>query len=527
MDTANELNTTALYIGVAIYFACMIMVGFLVRKKASTAEGYLVGGRQFTLLFNSAALTACFLGGSMIISLPGLVYGMGLWNDDKMWGATIPFGGCICLILAGFFYMPKLWKLKLLSLGDYFYLRFGRTTGFVVSIVMAGTFVFYIAVQILVFAKVSIAFIDWDLTTAAFICVGVIAVYVTLGGLWAIMATDIIQVCLVVLGIAVLTPIAFNLAGGVETVMNTIPAEKTHILPQVSDPRVWLAWFASWSLLGIGAIVSPDLMQRAFAAKTATVARDSAMVTFCIKTSIIILVVLIAYAGWTLVHTEVIPEAALGGDIEMIVPVMVKNLLPTPLVILFVGACLSSVMGAASAALLALSGMVSKNIWKDVIRPNTSDRGLVLVSRICVVAFAVIGIYLALSLKMVYLLNALGFDLMLAGLFSVMTLGLYWKKANAYGAIAGIVAGMSIRVLGPAFAEGFSLTSIAYAGDIWYVWTLVAPVVSFAAMIVVSLTTQKSNPSNEYGFHYDVDGDPVFVNGQKANAMDIDIDKAA
>ena len=68
----NQLNTTALYIGVIIYFACMIMVGFLVRKKASTAEGYLVAGRSFGLLFNSAALTACFLGGSIILALPGL-----------------------------------------------------------------------------------------------------------------------------------------------------------------------------------------------------------------------------------------------------------------------------------------------------------------------------------------------------------------------------------------------------------------------------------------------------------------------
>ena len=93
MEAAYELNITALYVGVAVYFACMILVGFLVRKKASSAEGYLVAGRQFGLLFNSAALTACFLGGTVILSLPGLTYGMGLWSDDKMWGATAGLGG--------------------------------------------------------------------------------------------------------------------------------------------------------------------------------------------------------------------------------------------------------------------------------------------------------------------------------------------------------------------------------------------------------------------------------------------------
>ena len=518
----NNLNMPALYIGVIIYFACMIMVGFLVRKKASSAEGYLVAGRQFTLLFNSAALTACFLGGSIILSLPGLTYGMGIWNDDNMWGASSALGGIFCLLLAGLFYMPKLWRLKLLSLGDYFYLRYGKSTGFTVSLVTILTFIFWVSVQILVFAKVCNAFMGWDLITAAMIGIGVIAVYTTLGGLWAVMATDMVQVCLVALGIFVLTPIALGLAGGFDAVVNTVPQEKMHVFPQVSEPRVWVAWFASWCLIGIGSIVSPDLMQRAFAAKTASVARNSALVGMCIKIILSLLMILLAYTGWTLVHTNVIPESALGGDIELIVPIMVKTLLPTPLVILFVGACLSAVMGAASSALLAMSGMISKNVWKDVIRPNTTDKELVLVSRICVISLSILAVYLALSLKMVYLLMALGFDLIMSSLFAAMTLGLYWKKSNEYGAIAGIIAGISFRILGPGLAGGFSPESIAYGGDIWYVWTLASPVIAFAVMIGVSLATQKTKPSNEYGFHFDADGNPLFANGQRADAMDVD-----
>ena len=519
METANNLNMTALYIGVIIYFACMIMVGFLVRKKASTAEGYLVAGRQFTLLFNSAALTACFLGGSIILSLPGLVYGMGIWNDDSMWGASAALGGIFCLLLAGLFYMPKLWRLKLLSLGDYFYLRYGKSTGFTVSLVTILTFIFWVSVQILVFAKVCNAFMGWELVHAAIIGIAVIAVYTTIGGLWAVMATDMVQVCLVALGIFVLTPIALGLAGGFDVVMATVPAEKTHFLPQVSEPRVWVAWFASWCLIGIGSIVSPDLMQRAFAAKTASVARNSALVGMCIKILLSGLMVVLAYTGWTLVHNNIIPETALAGDMELIIPVMVKTLLPTPLVILFVGACLSAVMGAASSALLAMSGMISKNVWKDVIRPETTDKELVLVSRICVVAFSIFAVYLALSLEMVYLLLALGFDLIMASLFAAMTLGLYWKKANEYGAIAGIVTGIAVRVVGAGIANGFTLKSIAYAGD-WYIWTLAAPICAFIVMIIVSLATQHIRPSNEYGFHYDADGDPIYKDGRKVNAIE-------
>lgn len=492
----------------------MISVGFLVRKKAGTAEGYLVAGRQFNLFCNSAALTACFLGGSIVLSLPGLVYGTGIWNDGKMWGATSTLGGIFCLLLAGLFYMPKLWRLKLLSLGDYFYLRFGRITGFAVSIVTVLTFIFWVAVQVLVFAKVCSALLGWSLLPAALIGITVIAIYTTLGGLWAVMATDMIQVCLVALGILVLAPIALHLVGGWDAFMAAIPQDKVQLVPHVADGKIWLAWFASLCLIGIGSIVSPDLMQRAFAAKTASVARNSALVGMCIKTALSVLMIGVALMGWVLVHQGSIPESLLHGDMELIVPVMVRELLPTPLVILFVGACLSAVMGAASSALLAMSGMISKNIWKDFIHPRTTDKELVLVSRVCVVAFSLFAVYLALSLEMVYMLLALGFDLIMATLFAPMTLGLYWKKSNEYGALAAIIVGSLVRVCGAGFANGFTLETIAYAGD-WYIWSLAAPAAAFVVMAVVSLLTQKVKPSNEYGFHYDVNDEPVLADGSK------------
>lgn len=97
----------------------------------------------------------------------------------------------------------------------------------------------------------------------------------------------------------------------------------------------------------------------------------------------------------------VINPDSLGGDTELIIPVMVKDLLPTPLVIIFMGACLSAVMGAAS-SLLAMASMISKNVWKDFLKPDTSDKQLVLVSRICVVSFALIALYLALKLKSLF-----------------------------------------------------------------------------------------------------------------------------
>ena len=500
---------TAVYIGVGIYFACMIMVGYMVKSKVKTAEGYLVAGRSFGLLQNSMALTACFLGGSLVLSVPGLTLKYGVWNDDAMWGATAVIGGIFLLLIIGFFYMPQLWRLKLLSLGDYFYLRFGKGTGLLVSLVMASTFVFYIGVQILVFAKVCTAFLGWPLLLSAAIGIGVVTIYTVLGGLWAIMATDMIQVFLVALGIVVLTPLAISLVGGWEGLTSQMDSSKLQMIPHVPSAHAWMAWFASLALVGL-AVVSPDIMQRAFAAKSPAVARNSAWVAFVVKTGLTVLMVILALAGGILISNGTISLTGdLKGDHELIIPIMVKNLLPTPLVIVFLGACLSAVMGAASSALLAMAAMVSKNLWKDFLKPDTSDKQLVMVSRICVVAFALIALYLALRMKFVYLLMAFGFDLIMSGLLACMTLGLYWKKANTYGAIASIISGLLVRVVGAGLENGFTLEGVASSSPSWYVYTLAGPAVGFVVMWAVSLATQKRNPSNEFGFHFDEHGDAI------------------
>ncbi|MBQ4133340.1 MAG: hypothetical protein IJD04_06370 [Desulfovibrionaceae bacterium] len=498
------------YIGVGLYFAAMLAVGYVVKSKIKSAEAYLVAGRSFSLLQNAPALTACFLGGSLVLSLPGLVYGMGVWNDGAMWGGAISLGGCICLLLSGFFYMPKLWRLKLLSLGDFFYLRFGKTTGFIVSIITVLTFVFWVAVQILVFAKICTVFLNWPLVTSAIVGTIIITTYTTMGGLWAVMATDAIQVLLVSLGVVILFPVALGMIGGWDVLVTSIPADRTQVIPAMdAGGEVWLAWLACWAIIGIGGIVSPDLMQRAFAAKTPAVARNSALVACVVKIVLSIIMIGIAFVGYIMVQDGIIAEESLHGDMELIVPVMVRDFLPLPIMIIFVGACLSAVMGAASSAMLALSGMMSKNIIKDVIKPDITDKQLLFSSRICVVTFAVMSLGAALSLKYVNLLLAFGFDLIMSSLLACMTLGMFWKKANSYGAIAGIIAGALVRIIPSGIANGFTLEGICSSAPGWYIYTLLGPVVAFIVTWIVSLATQKQCPSNEYGFHFDENDTPI------------------
>lgn len=490
-------------LGLGGYMGIMILIGYLVKDRIKTSEDYLVAGRSFGLFFNSATLVACFIGGSMLIATPGRIYSVGLWDDVYLSGGglLVVGGGFLCLLLVGSFYLGKMWRCKFISLGDFFYSRFGRNAGITSTVLMSITFIIWIAVQILVFGKIVNAIIGWDLETSIVVAMVVICSYTILGGLFAVCFTDIIQVSITLAGLLVLVPYSISAVGGWEAFSSGYNSDLVRIIPaQGTGSEHWIAWLAALAITGLGNVASPDLMQRAFSAKSANVARASAFTAAGVFFLFSVLVTLAALAGVILVNNGIITDpyligdeaSGIVGDPELILPVMSKAILPLPLLILFLGAALSAVMSAAATSSLALAGVVSMNIYRDIFRPDASSRTQVIVTRITVLLIGIVGTCIALSYPDAMELCALCFDLLLAALAVTVTLGLFWKKANSIGVMCGMIAGMLVRVVGGAIDGGsFALEALAYPEN-WYYFTLGAPLTCLVVTVAVSLATQKS-----------------------------------
>lgn len=481
-------------LGIGCYFAVMILIGYLMMKRNKGAEDFLVGGRSFGMFFNTGTLVACWIGGAVILGLPGTLYSTGIWDSDAQWGVIVSLGGASCLAVAGFFYMRRLWELKLLSLGDFFYIRYGRNAGILSTVLMCFTFTVWVAVQVIAFAKVGSSLLGWSLTTCVFLSIAVICTYTILGGLWAVCFTDIMQVFIVIIGVLIITPIAVNMAGGLETVLANIPKEKTEFFPREAlSLQAWLPWIAAWVVIGLGSITSPDLMQRAFSAKSGKTARNSALLAFVIVMALTCIVGLLTFASMQLMEKGAFDTSLILEDPELMVPVVVQNFMPLPLVVMFIGAVMAAVMSAAATANIALSGVIAKNLINDIFVKNMSSRALMQTSRVVIVFVGAIATYIAIALPSAFLLTALGFDLILSCLFMPLTLGLYWKSANGYGAIAGMLVGATVRIVISGCMNGFSVEGIGSPTEIWYLFTLGGPIASGLAMVVVSLLTQKCN----------------------------------
>ena len=489
------MASTGILIGILCYFMGIIFVGFLMRKRNNSAEDFLVGGRSFGVFFNAGTLTSCWLGGAIIVGAPGIFYAMGIWDSAATYGLLVSFGSAGCLILAGLFYMRRLWRCKLLSLGDFYYKRYGGKAGFIATLLMGMTFTVWIAVQVIAFAKVGQALVGYSLEMWVIIAMAVICTYTVLGGLWAVCLTDIIQVGIVTISLFILTPIAINMAGGLDSFMANIPTEKLAFLPDdKGNPQAWLAWVAALTTIGLGSIASPDLMQRAFSAKSPKTARDSALWAAGAYLIVLIVVIILTMATMQLINMGTVDRSIIDNDPELMIPLVFQNLMPGPLVVVFLGAVMAAVMSAAATANIALAGVVSKNLVKDVFYPEMSSYKLMQLTRVIVLIIGVIAAFIAIGLPSAFMLTALGFDLILSCLFIPLTLGLYWPKANGYGAIAGLVGGAAFRIGLSGAMNGFSVEAIAATSEFWYYFTLGGPIVSLIAMVTVSLVTQKVNP---------------------------------
>jgi solute:Na+ symporter, SSS family len=151
---------------------------------------------------------------------------------------------------------------------------------------------------------------------------------------------------------------------------------------------------------------------------------------------------------------------------------------------------LGASMSTANGGLLAISSVMSRNIvQRDILkrllkRPGLDDKKLLMTTRIFTIPMMVAAFVLAYLLPQPGVYLILAFDIVFAGAWAPLTLGLFWKKANMPAAIASLIFGSALRLV------LFFVTPVEYAG----LDTMIPPVVSFVLFIVVALATQKKYP---------------------------------
>lgn len=378
-----------------------------------------------------------------------------------------PFGAALCLFLFGLFFARRLYSLSLLTLGDYFKIRYGRTTELVASVFLAPPYVGYIAAQLVAMGLILNAVTGLQLWEGIVISSVVVTVYTYVGGMWAISITDFIQTILIVAGLLVLAVVLASKAGGVSAVISNAPAGTFRFLPTEGFRDV-VGYLAAWAVLGLGSIPSQDVFQRAMSSASPQIAVRSCYIAAFMYLTIAMLPLFIS-----LCTIQLYPSFA-EGDTQMTLPGMVLQQLGLPVQIIFFGSLLSAIMSTTSSAMLAPAAIFSENFVKPLVGRRFTDKQLLVVTRSSVLLFAVFATVMACMRSNIYELVGESSILSLVSLFAPLTMGLYWRRANSRGALLSMVVGM--------------LTWIIFEfSDTWWPSLVPATLASIAAMIAGSL----------------------------------------
>jgi solute:Na+ symporter, SSS family len=460
-----------LLFSIIAYLIITVMIGFWASRRVKTAGDYMLAGRSLPLLLSASALFATWFGSETVFGASSEFLQGGLYAVIED-----PFGAALCLILFGLFFARKLYGMSLLTLGDFFKVRYGRSTELVASIFLAPPYVGYIAAQLVAMGLILSVVTGIVLWQGVVVSAIVVTLYTFIGGMWAISITDFIQSLIIILGLIVLSIILADKAGGVMVVLQEVPAETFKFLPKPEVKEI-VSYIAAWSVLGLGSLPSQDVFQRSMSSSSAKTAIWSCYIAAAMYLSIAMLPLFIS-----LCTKHLYPEH-ISGDTQLTLPTMVMTYTSMPIQILFFGSLLSAIMSTTSSAILAPASIFSENLIKPLSKKTLNDRQLLNLTRISVILFSAMATVMACLRTDIYELVSESSVLSLVSLLAPLTLGLYWKRANSTGALLSMVFGIISWII-------FSFLETD--------WPALVPatLISFAALIVGSLF----GPSIKYNY---------------------------
>ncbi len=412
-----------------------ILVGFWASRRVKTSGDFMLAGRSLPLMLSSTAMFATWFGSETVFGASSQFLEGGLYNVIED-----PFGASLCLFLFGMFFARKLYNMNLLTLGDFFKVKYGKSTELVASVFLAPPYIGYIAAQLVAMGLILNVVAGFPLWQGIVISAVVVTLYTYIGGMWAITITDFIQTIIIISGLLALAIIMGIKAGGITHVLAQVPEENFKFLPALDFKEI-VTYLAAWAVLGLGSIPSQDVFQRAMSSQSSKVAVWSCYIAGFLYLTVAMLPLFISICIKYLYPGEII------GDKQLVLPNMVLLHMGLPIQILFFGSLLSAIMSTTSSAILAPASILSENFIKPIVKHRYSDKQFLHLTRICVLIFSVLATIMATMRSNIYELVGESSILSLVSLFAPLVFGLYWKKSSSAGALLSMVLGILTWVI--------------------------------------------------------------------------------
>ncbi len=418
-----------LAIVLVLYTAALFGLAWWARGRIHDHEDYLVAGRSLSFPLATATLFATWFGAGTLLAAADEVRSEGLAA-----AALDPLGAGTCLLLAGLFFAAPLWRMKLLTLSDFFACRFGARAERLSAILIVPGYTGWIAAQFVALAAMLELYFGLDARLGILLVAAIGTGYTLLGGMWSVTLTDALQLGLLVVGLVTLAVgVLVELGGplvGVLRIVDETPASMLQPIP-VDALAPFLGWLGLFCAGALGNLPGQDLTQRIFSARSANVARAA-----CLCAGIGYLVLGCAPIMLGLAANLLLPES----QATSILPALASLFMNPWVAVIFVVTLMSAVLSTIDSALLAPASVIANNL----VRRGGEGAASLSVDRWAVFGVAVCSTGVALLGENAYSLLEGAYEIGLVSLLIPLAFGLASPRGGEGAALAAMGVGTGL-----------------------------------------------------------------------------------
>ena len=228
---------------VACYFAVTICIGFYAARRVKNSADYLVAGRSLPLYMNTATVFATWFGAELILAVSSTFLKEGLQGV-----VGDPFGAAFCLIFVALFLAAPYYRLKLMTVGDFYKKRYNRTVELASAAAISISYLGWSSANLVALGIVIHTVSGNTITLEQGIVLGavIVGIYTLFGGMWSVAFTDLFQTVIIVAGLIYIAWMLAGMAGGVDKVVATAQAsDRLKFFPGASL-HDWLGFIAAF-----------------------------------------------------------------------------------------------------------------------------------------------------------------------------------------------------------------------------------------------------------------------------------------
>lgn len=509
-------STVQILVAMIIYMSAVILIGILCAKRANqNSSEYFLGGRSLGPWVTAMSAEASDMSGWLLMGLPGVAYWCGI--SDALWTAI---GLAVGTYLNWLIVSKRLRRYSVsageaITLPEFFSNRFRENRKVIMSIAAAFILIFFTVYAASCFVTCGKLFSTlFDLPYVPMMILGAIFVllYTILGGFLAESVSDFMQAIVMIIALSVVVIAGTVSAGGFAAVIDnakSIPGffdffgianpvtvdgvqQIVDGVPQFGEAATYGALsIASCMAWGLGYFGMPQVLLRFMAIRSEselTRSRRIASVWVVISLGV---AVFIGVVGRALFPTALTTSSAA----ENVFIVLSSNLLPPILAGFVMAGILAATISSSDSYLLIAASALAKNIFQGICCKKASDKLVMRITRITLLAISAIAILIALDENsIIFTIVSFAWAGFGATFGPLMLLSLFWKRINRAGAIAGMLSGgISVFV--------WKLL-VRPLGGAWNIYELLpAFIVSCIFIVVVSLLTPA--PSAEIQEEFD------------------------